>query len=263
MSPSALPLSVNVELLFREAGDDLGDRIRAAADHGIGAVEIWSHSDKDLPGLQKALDATGSSLHTLLIEGRLTLADASTHPAFLDHVRAASETAARLNCTRIVTGSGVGLPYMKRAVQHGIVVDALKAGAEIAAAHGVSILLENLNTRVDHPGTLFDTTAECLTAVREVASPGLALLYDAYHSLHMGEVPQEELAGAGTIDLVSHVQIADLPDRGEPGTGSVDWGAQLGALKRLGYTGPVGLEYLPTTDTRSGLRAIEDIVRSL
>ncbi|MGW2343556.1 TIM barrel protein [Streptomyces sp. NPDC001661] len=263
MSSPTLPLSVNVELLFREAGDDLGDRIRAAADHGIDTIEIWSHSDKDPAALQKALDATGSSLHTLLIEGRLTLADASTHAAFLDHVRAASKAAARLNCTRIVTGSGVGLPYMKRAVQHGIVVDALKAGAEIAAEHGVSILLENLNTRVDHPGTLFDTTAECLAAVREVDSPGLALLYDAYHSLQMGEVPEDVLSGAGTMNLVSHVQIADLPDRGEPGTGSVDWSAQLDALKRLGYTGPVGLEYMPTTDTRSGLRAIEDIVRSL
>ncbi|MET8468773.1 TIM barrel protein [Streptomyces sp. NPDC006422] len=259
----ALPLSVNVELLFREAGDDLGDRIRAAADHGIRTVEIWSHSDKDLDTIEKALDATGSSLHTSLVEGRLTLADASTHPAFLDHVRAAAETAARLNCTRIVTGSGVGLPYMKRAVQHGIVVEALKAGAEIAAEHGVSILLENLNTRVDHPGTLFDTTAECLAAVREVDSPGLALLYDAYHSLQMGETPEDVLSAPGTMDLVSHVQIADLPDRSEPGTGSVDWAGLLSGLRGLGYAGPIGLEYLPTTGTVEGLGHIEGVVRAL
>lgn len=259
--PTAASLSANVELLFKEAGDDIGERIRAAADHGIGVVEIWSHSDKDVDAIRKALDTTGSSLHTLLIEGRLTLADAKTHDAFLGHVRAAAETAARLGCTRIVTGSGVGLPYMKRAVQHGIVVDALKAGAEIAAQHGVAILLENLNTRVDHPGTLFDTTAECLTAVREVDSPGLALLYDAYHSLQMGEVPEAELTGA--VDLVSHVQIADLPDRTEPGTGTVDWTEQLLALRRLGYEGPIGLEYVPSTGSLASLRPIEEIVAAL
>ncbi|MFF0465748.1 TIM barrel protein [Streptomyces mexicanus] len=256
-----LPLSVNVELLFREAGDDLGERIRAAADHGITAVEIWSHSDKDLDSIHKALEATGSSLHTLLVEGRLTLADVSTHERFLEHVRAAAETAARLGCSRIVTGSGVGLPYMKRAVQHGIVVDALRAGAEIAAEHGVTILLENLNTRVDHPGMLFDTTAECLAAVREVGSPGLALLYDVYHSLQMGEAPEQELAGA--LDLVSHVQIADVPGRGEPGTGAVDWRRRLSALRQLGYAGPIGLEYMPTMETTAGLRFVEDIVRVL
>jgi hydroxypyruvate isomerase len=132
-------------------------------------------------------------------------------------------------------------------VQHGIVVDALKAGADIAAERGVTILLENLNTRVEHPGTLFDTTAECLAAVRAVGSPGLALLYDAYHSLQMGETPEHELAGA--IDAVSHVQIADLPDRSEPGTGTVDWATRLRALRDLGYTGPFGLEYVPTMES--------------
>ncbi|WP_431873832.1 TIM barrel protein [Amycolatopsis sacchari] len=257
----SLPLSVNVELLFREAGDDLGDRIRAAADHGYGVVEIWSHSDKDLDSIEKALADTGSTLHTMLVEGRLTLADASTHEAFTGHVRAAVEAARRLGCTRIVTGSGVGLPYLKRAVQHGIVVEALKAGADIAAEHGVTIVLENLNTRVDHPGTLFDTTAECIAAVRAVGSPGLALLYDAYHSLQMGEEPARELAGA--MDVVSHVQIADLPDRTEPGTGTVDWAARLRELRELGYTGPFGLEYLPTTESLASLRAITEIAAGL
>jgi hypothetical protein len=122
----SLALSVNIELLFRESGDDPSERIRAAAHHGITVVEIWSHSDKDLGVIEKALAATGSTLHTLLIEGRHTLADA----------------ACRLGCRRIVTGSGVGLPYLKRAVQHGIVVDALKAGADIAAERGVTILPE-------------------------------------------------------------------------------------------------------------------------
>ncbi|GAA3838876.1 TIM barrel protein [Amycolatopsis tucumanensis] len=257
----SLPLSVNVELLFRETGDDIGDRIRAAADHGFGVVEIWSHSDKDLDRVEKALSDTGTTLHTMLVEGRLTLADPGTHEAFVGHVRAAAEVANRLGCTRIVTGSGVGLPYRKRAVQHGIVVEALKAGADVAAEHGVTIVLENLNTRVDHPGTLFDTTAECVAAVRAVGSPGLALLYDAYHSLQMGETPARELDGA--IDVVSHVQIADLPDRGEPGSGTVDWAARLRELRQLGYAGPFGLEYVPTTGSADSLRAITEIAAAL
>ncbi|MPY55638.1 TIM barrel protein [Streptomyces spongiae] len=256
-----MDLSVNVELLFKEAGDDHGDRIRAAADAGIGLVEIWSHSDKDLDGIEKALNDTSSRVWSMLIEGRAALADASTHEGFLEQVRRASETARRLGCERIVTGSGIGFPYAKRQKQHGIVVEALKAGADIAAEHGVVIVLENLNTRVDHPGTLFDTTAECLQAIRTVGSPGLALLFDLYHSLQMGEVAEEELAAS--IDLVSHVQIADLPDRTEPGTGSVDWTDRLRALRGLGYTGPIGMEYVPTSESLRSLAHIRDVAAAL
>ncbi|GAA5063827.1 hydroxypyruvate isomerase [Thermocatellispora tengchongensis] len=256
-----MKLSASVELLFREAGPDHGERIRAAADAGIDTVEIWQHSDKDLASIEKALNDTGSRLWTLLIEGRATLADAKTHESFLDNVRAAAVVARRLGCDRIVTGSGVGLPYMRRAVQHRTVVDALKAGADIAAEHGVVIVLENLNTKVDHPGTLFDTTAECLQAIREVGSPGLALLYDMYHSLQMGETPEREVAEA--IDLVSHVQIADLPERTEPGTGEIDWEARLRSLRDLGYTGPVGLEYVPTTASLASLAHIQQIAAAL
>ena len=87
------------------------------------------------------------------------------------------------------------------------------------------------------------------------------MLYDAYHSLQMGETPEHELAGA--INAVSHVQIADLPHRSEPGTGTVDWPARLRALRDLGYTGPFGLEYVPTMESGASLRTTMDTVTAL
>ena len=256
-----MELSASIELLFREAGEDFGDRVRAAADAGITTVEIWQHSNKNLKSLRKALDASDTCLWTLLVESRAPLADRETHKAFVEQVELASRAARELRCERIVTGSGVGFPYLRRAPQHEIVVDALKGGAEVAAEHGVVLVLENLNTRVDHPGTLFDTTSECLAAIREVGLPSIALLYDVYHSLQMRESPREEIEGH--IDLVSHVQIADLPDRTEPGTGRIDWSAQLRDLKALGYDGPIGLEYWPTTNSVRSLKHIQRIIREL
>ena len=185
-----MELSASIELLFKEAGEDFADRVRAAADAGIRIVEIWSHSNKNLKSLRQALDACNSRVWTLLVESRAPLADRESHAPFLEQVTLACRAANELGCQRIVTGSGVGFPYMKRAQQHEIVVQALRAGAEVAAANGVVLVLENLNTRVDHPGTLFDRTEECLAAIREVDSPGIALLYDVYHSLQMGEAPQ-------------------------------------------------------------------------
>jgi hydroxypyruvate isomerase len=49
------------------------------------------------------------------------------------------------------------------------------------------------------------------------------------------------------VHLVEHVQIADAPGRGEPGSGKVDWVAILGLLKSVGYTGAIGVECSPTT----------------
>ncbi|MCS6947357.1 MAG: TIM barrel protein, partial [Steroidobacteraceae bacterium] len=166
-----MELSANIELLFREAGDDIADRVLAAADAGIAVVEIWQHSNKDLPRLQRALQRSGVRLQTLLIEGHTPLADRDAHGAFLEQVRRACQAAQTLGCPHVVTGSGVGLPFLRRPQQAAIVADALAAAAQIAGEYGIVILLENLNTRVDHPGTLFDRTADCVAAIRSVGSP--------------------------------------------------------------------------------------------
>jgi hydroxypyruvate isomerase len=83
------------------------------------------------------------------------------------------------------------------------------------------------------------------------------LLFDAYHQLLMGEDIEAELTGS--IDLVGHVQIADIPGRHEIGSGSIDWVEQLAALDRLGYRGAYGVEYRPTGDTVQSLVQIEEI----
>jgi len=254
-------LSASIELLFTEAGDDFADRVRAAADAGITTVEIWQHSNKDLPSLRKALDDCHSSVWTLLVESRAPLADREVHKSFVEQVELACRAANELGCTRVVTGSGTGFPFMRRPQQTEIVVDGLKAGAEKAAEFDVVLVLENLNTRVDHPGTLFDHTSDCIAAIRAVGLPSIALLYDVYHSLQMRETPRNEIAAH--MDIVSHIQIADLPNRTEPGSGTIDWMTELAEIKALGYDGPVGLEYWPTTETGPSLQHIQKIINKL
>ncbi len=121
----------------------------------------------------------------------------------------------------------------------------------------VTLLLENLNSRVNHIGTYLDATREGLDIVREVRSVHLRLLLDAYHALVMGEDLASEIGE--DIDLVAHVQVADAPGRHEPGTGVLDWEAQLRILRNLGYTGYWGMEYLPQSDTITSLMMVEQI----
>ena len=97
----------------------------------------------------------------------------------------------------------------------------LKQAAALAEAAGVMLLLEPLNDRVDHPGMYLVSAARGLDIVEAVDSPNLRLLYDLYHSTVMGE--ETEAVLAGRMHLVHHIQIADMPGRGEPGTGQIDW----------------------------------------
>jgi hydroxypyruvate isomerase len=73
--------------------------------------------------------------------------------------------------------------------------------------------------------------------------PNVAFLADLYHLARMGE-PVERLVELRT-DRFGHVQIADPPGRGQPGTGELDWSTVLGRLAASGYRGHVGLEYKP------------------
>jgi len=130
-------------------------------------------------------------------------------------------------------------------------VAVLRQAADLAEAAGVTLLLEPLNTRLFATMYLVSTRLG-LDNVEAVASPNLRLLYDVWHSAVMGEDMAEVLAGR--IHLVAHVQVADMPDRNEPGTGCVDWAQAMKTLANLGYQGGIGLEYFPTLPMAQSLQ---------
>lgn len=250
-------LSANVEWLFNEAGPECADRIRSAADSGFGAVEIWTWRDKKLPAIQSALRETGTRLQTMCVDPMGELTDSRSHEVFLAGLRDSILVAEDLGSPFLVITAEGQPTDVAREDQRAAIVDALRRAADLLAGRGVVLLLENLNSRVDHVGTFLDTSLATIQVLREVGSSSVQMLYDAYHSLVMDEQPSKELAGS--IDLVSHVQIADVPGRGEPGSGQIDWLGQLTALRQLGYRGVIGLEYKPTVETTQSVRTIVDI----
>jgi hydroxypyruvate isomerase len=137
-------------------------------------------------------------------------------------------------------------------------VAALTRAAEVLTGHEVVLLLENLNSRTDMANTYLDSSRETIEILREVGSPSVGMLFDAYHSVVMGETPAEVLRDGG--ELIRHIQIADVPGKGEPGSGAVDWVDFLAELRAVDYAGAVGLEYVPTTDSARSVRRIRDIV---
>lgn len=252
-----MELSPCLELLFTEAGPDIGDRIRAAAAAGYRAGEIWSWRDKNLDSLQEALRETGLVLQTMCTDPMTRIVDRSTHPEFLAGLIDSIQLAEQLGSPYLVVTAGDELPDVPGAAQREAVVEVLQGAAQLLVGHPVTLLLENLNSRVDHVGTFCDNTSEVISILRQVNSPQVKLLYDAYHSLVMDEDPVTVLTGH--LDLLGHIQIADAPGRHQPGTGVHDWTALLHTFRTLGYQGRIGLEYRPTEATLGSLTAIQQI----
>ncbi len=247
-------LAPNIELLFTEAGD-YQDRVRAAAAAGFSAVEMWGPTGvdapakpKDLPALKAALQETGTQLTAQLSEPRTQfMIPPRDHSEFYRKLDEGVEIAKDLGCPRIVVGSGTGFGGSKRQTQLDELVDIYsKAIAQIDGS-GIVLVLEAVNVRVDHPGSLLDRTAESAYVARGVDSPFFGILYDLYHSTVEGEDVAAELAAAR--DVLQYVQLADAPGRGEPGSGDIDWPAALATLRGVGYDGPIGLEYYPKTES--------------
>lgn len=254
----SLELSACVEMMF--GGRPFSDRLAECARAGVPLVEFWRWRDKDLDALAAALAETGVGVTSFLADPGGHLVDPGTHRAFMAGLVESCAVARRLGCPNVVVLSGDEMPDVARERQRDALVDALRSAGPIAADHGVTVLLEPLNTLVDHPGHFLSGTAEGFDVVRRVDHPAVRLLYDLYHSVVMGETPREVLANA--IELVGHVQVADAPGRHQPGTGAVDWAEQVDVLVAAGYQGALGLEYEPVGDTGASLAHLRDVLAS-
>lgn len=250
-------LSVNLEYMFHEAGERLEDRMAAAAAAGFRKVEIFTTANRDVPSLKAALATTGCELYATVTDPRIQLVIADQHERFREMFAQAAAEAAELGAGRIVVPSGSAVPYMKRPVQLGIVASAITSVVPVAEAHGLTIMLEPVNTRVDHPGVLFGMTEDAVAVIELVNSPRVRLLYDLYHSITEREDPFEVLPKVA--HLVEHIQIADAPGRGEPGSGAIDWAAMLGLIGQVGYKDVLGLECSPTRATAEALAMIRQL----
>lgn len=125
-------------------------------------------------------------------------------------------------------------------------VQSLTSIVPILEKAGVTVVLESLNSKVDHPGIYCDTSAEALRIVEQVGSPHVKLLYDIYHM----QIMEGNLINTirNHHSQIGYYHIARVPGRHEPLGGEVNLPDVLHAIAETGYDGFVGLEYHPEND---------------
>ena len=248
-----MKLSPCIEWLFADETDDVVERIKLAADCGLDGVEFHQWQNKPAQKIAKVLNDTGLKLTSHIVEPRRSLVDPAEHDEFILAVRNSLKAAKTLNCPFLIVASGFTREGVSREEHHETAASILRKAAAMAENEGKTLVLEPLNDKVDHPGMYLCSVSEALDIVDEVASPGLRLVYDFYHSIVMGDDPTTVLNGR--MDRVAHVQIADMPGRGAPGTGGIDWRKVKQSLNEGGYNGFIGLEFkLNDLSTREAIR---------
>jgi hydroxypyruvate isomerase len=237
--------------MFADQNKLMGDRVRAAKAAGCKHGEFHLWRDKDIDGTAVALAEAGVTLTGICVDPRRSIVDPGQHEEFLSAVRESLVAAKKLGSPPMIVASGFTREGVSKEEHVRAAISVLKRAAALAEEADITLLLEPLNDRVEHPGMFLVDTTLALDIVESVASLRLKLLYDVYHSAVMGEDIAEVLKGR--MQYVHHVQVADMPGRNEPGTGRIDWTKVMSTLRDYGYAGTLGLEYRPTMPPEESL----------
>ncbi|SDF20080.1 hydroxypyruvate isomerase family protein [Limimaricola pyoseonensis] len=245
--------SANLGFLFTEHA--LPDAVRAAARAGFAAIECHEPYATDPGALRAVLDETGLPLIGLnarrgdAARGEFGLAalagrEADARDAIAEAVIYAAEAGAGF--VHVLAGrSGGG------AAAETVFREALAFACDLAGEAGIGVLIEPINRR-DVPGYHIAHADAAGETIAALGRPNLKLMYDCYHAGMAGRDIRADLAAH--LDHLGHVQIAALPDRGEPDRGEIDYAALLADLRGLGWSRPVGAEYRPRAGwTEEGL----------
>ncbi len=270
-----IDISVCLETVFTSA--PVAERLERIAQAGFRFVEFW-HPEATFDGRElrfdqaKQADAMREACRRLGLrindfalhawDGSIggSPAKRGDHKAYLEQIRRMIQFAAQLGCSRGITLSGKADPKLSRKKTRANLEQGLGEAAEIARGAGFTLLLEPLNTLVDHPGYCLDSFSEAVEIARSIASPHLKLLYDVYHM----QIMEGNVIGTieRNIDLIGHFHSAGVPGRSELFGGELNYPEILQRIETLGYKGCFGLEYFPKMqDHAESLRKVKEYLQ--
>lgn len=247
--------AANLTLMYTEHA--FLDRFAAAAADGFKAVEYlfpYEHSPADIAerlrahGLTQALFNLPPGNWAAGERGLAALP--GREDEFASGVQQALRYALATGCKRLHAMAGLVRSDADPGRMRRTYVENLRRAARQLAPHGITLLVEPINTR-DMPGYFLCSQQQAHDILAEVGEPNVKVQMDLYHCQIMeGDLLvrlKRHLSGIG------HLQIAGVPERHEPDEGEVDYRWLFDRIDALGYDGYIGCEYRPRGDTSAGL----------
>jgi hydroxypyruvate isomerase len=169
---------------------------------------------------------------------------------FREGVERAIEYARAAGCPRLNCLAGVAAAHAAPELLFETLADNVRFAAGRLKAAGLALTLEPINTRTV-PGFYLTSTRQALAVLDAAGADNAFLQYDVFHM----QIMEGDLAKTleRLLPRIGHLQLADVPDRHEPGTGEINFAFLLPHIDRIGYRGWIGCEYNPLGDTDEGL----------
>lgn len=261
-----MKLAANVSMLFTE--QPLLERFSAAKAAGFNAVEIQFPYVEKIADIKAQLNA--HDLECVLIN--VPAGDLMDGGEGLASVpgKEAEFAAALVECLSYVTSlrikrvnvlPGRCVDHSKRELYLKTFKHNLNTAARMFKPLGVMVTFEAINT-FDMPDFLIHNVQQMLDIVEECEYDNIKMQFDIYHMARMeNESISTIISRLG--NKIGHIQFADVPGRGEPGTGELDFKSIFYAIEYSSYKGWVGAEYKPTKYTENTLRWKQFITSSI
>jgi hydroxypyruvate isomerase len=245
---------------FKSRGSRL-EQIAFAADQGFTAWEdneAAGRSVADQSAMARALQQRGMTMGVFVAsmprwsEFRPLLGgnDDADREAFLADIRGSVDVAKRLNSKHMTIVTGFMDRKLPVEIQTARVIDVLRRAAAIYEPHGLVMVMEPLNTLVNHPGVFLSTVPQGYAVARAVNSPAIKILADLYH---------EQIQAGNLIntldscwDEIAYVQFGDNPRRNEPGSGEINYRNIVRWLRARNFAGVIGMEHGNSVEGRAG-----------
>lgn len=255
-------LRFNANLTTMYDGLPVTKAMAAAKIDGFDAVEFRAPFDEPVELIAKTL----SRLDMVLVQFNTPMGDFAAgerglacipgrEEEFCASIELTLEYASILRPLQINCPAGIATLDVPHADQERLLARNLEWASERLAALGIPLQLEGINP-VDMPGVLVGTAADAMRIIEMANHDNLWLQYDFYHNQAVcGDLVQ---TFERYRERINHVQFADHPGRHEPGTGEINYPFVMRELERLGYSGWVGLEYVPTGSVAEGLLWLEN-----
>jgi hydroxypyruvate isomerase len=251
-----LKLAANLSMQFNEYA--FLERFSAAADAGFKGVEYLHPYGESVSAVAEAVES--NELTQVLFNfppgdwdsgdrGIAGLPDRVSE--FRDSVERAVEYAIATGCKKLHAMAGVVADSTDVQGHLDTYAENVRYIADAVAPHGIEIMLEVINSRVDIPGYIIDTTSKVLAVLNAVDRSNVRIQFDIYHM----QIMEGDLARSieQLLPHIGHMQLADNPGRHEPGTGEIDYPWLLARIDELGYDGWIGCEYKPSASTVDSL----------
>lgn len=240
------------------AGSNLLDQIKWGHDQGFRAWEntmLKNRPVEEQEKISKTVQGLGMEFGQFV--GTLTFKDVTfagrdtaLREKVLQDIRASVDIAKRMNTKFIHNVLGMADPKLPTDFQMANAVEMLKRIADIYEPHGLIMVMESMNHKIDHPGMFLHTIPQAYALAKAVGSASVKVLFDFYHvQIQEGNVlPTLDYAW----DEIAYIQVGDTPGRNEPTTGEINYPKVLQHVHDKGYRGFVGLEHGTSKSGKEG-----------